>query len=65
MDKPTKTITLHFEVPEDTDTPSEVLMDMRTLLLDALAEKMRAHQVGRCRMRPDRAALAKALLTES
>ncbi|HSG20498.1 MAG TPA: hypothetical protein VLA31_06980 [Burkholderiaceae bacterium] len=60
-----KTITLSFALPDGLDTPSEVLLDLRTLLLDALAEKRAAHNQGRIRMNPDHLALCEALLTES
>lgn len=58
-----KTITLSFEIPADVDTPSETLLRMRDLLLEALLS-FSDPQIGRRLSDTDRA-LVKALLTES
>lgn len=62
----TKTIALSFSIPADLDTPSEVLLDLRTLLLDALAEKLIRHLTGKSvPMSPERLAQCNFLLLES
>lgn len=61
----TKTITLNFEVPSDLDTPSEVLAQMKQLLLGALdQQERRAFLVGGTPWTPPEATLVEALLVE-
>jgi len=56
----TKTITLNFEVPSDLDTPSEVLAQMKQLMLGGLGQLLDGCQS----MPADEERLCKALLVE-
>jgi hypothetical protein len=60
--QPTNTITLSFTLPSDLVVTSET---MRTLLLDALCEKLEKHNSGQLLMHSKRLALCQAILTES
>ena len=62
---PTKTITISFEVPGKTDTPSEVLLRMKTLLLESLERQFHRDSAFQSSLSDEERALCKALLTES
>lgn len=55
----TQTVTLHFQVPEGLDLPSEVKAAMKQLLLDCLARQRSSWTIT-----PDQRPLMDALLTE-
>lgn len=56
----TKSISLHFEVPVSLDTPSEVLAEMKQIILEALDYRRIRKSYS-----PDATVLVHALLTES
>lgn len=63
--KDLKTITIAFTIPAGSDTPSETLLRMRTLMLEALERASRLDKPFRDSLTAEEQSLVKALLTES
>jgi hypothetical protein len=65
VSQPLKPITLNFTIPANIDTPSETLLRMRTLMLEALERAFRRDKQFQASLSDEERVLCQALLTES